>query len=340
MNAISARKIAAFFILAAGIGISIWVLGMFKGESARIMLLGAALVALPFVVLALIARFMASSWFSLVLVLIAVTGMALFSVEVYPSTRRAAQAVAMFIFMPVILCKYAGVVALLVLLTELMVRSRARWAQASHEPDPDAAAKQVSFARWVFAGSAVLFVAVAGASVTQIAHKMLRHHEVNAARNLPSQDERLRVLEKALATKDAEILGILAHQELPGDDLRRIYEASRQSRSGGSTAFYSLASNPRTPPDLLTSLATGSTASTVARNPSAPAALLERLAAHEDKYVRQQVAVNPSASQDLLTKLAEDSDDMVRRAAAHRLLNKAKNKGKAGRKNTAKGATP
>lgn len=327
MNAVSARKIAALLILAAGIGIGMWVSGMFGPSRASITLLGAAPFALPFVVLALIARFMASSWFSLVLVLIAASGAAWFSTLVYGDGHGGF----VFFLVPMFFCMGAGVVAVLVLLAEGMVRSRARWVRARHEPDAAVAAKQASSARWMFAASATLFALVLGASATSIVREMLRHHEVNAAMNLRTEEERLRVLKKALTANDAEILGILAHQELPGDDLRRIYEADRQSRHDGSTALHSLASNPRTPPDLLTALASGSTALSVAFNPSAPAAVLERLAVHEDKSVRRRVAMNPSTSQDLLIKLAEDGDEMVRQAAAHR-LNQAKNKGKTGKK--------
>jgi len=199
MNAVSARKFVAFFILAVGISIGVWASSDMRGsDGPGAMLFATVLVALPFGVLALIARFLPSSWFSLVLVLIAVSGAAWFSIYVYPSSRGDAQGALVFVFVPMLLCMGAGVVAVPVLLAEAMVRARARLARARLEPDAAVAAKQVSSSRWMFAVSAVLFAVVAGTIVTLIARQVLRHHEVNTAENLTSQEERLRVLEKAL----------------------------------------------------------------------------------------------------------------------------------------------
>lgn len=334
MKPSSAKKIVSFAILAAGFCIGAWAASLTGAGAA--MLLATVLVALPFVMLALIARFMASCWFSLALVLLAAAGAAWFSIETYPDSRNDAQGALIFVFLPILSCSGAGIVAVLVVLSEIIARARFRLASARTEADATKTARQVSVARWSIAGSALLFVVIAGVCLHKITQEVLRHHEVNAARNLRSQEDRLRTLEVALSAKDHEILGILAHQDLPSEELRRIHEFILQNRNAGSTVSHNLASNPKTPPDLLTTFAASGQQleRSVAQNPSAPAAVLEKLAAHEDKYVRQAVAQNPSSPESLLAVLAKDGDDMVRGAAAH-FLKKLKNQGKAGKKKAA-----
>jgi len=295
-----------------------------------VMLLTTSLVALPFVVLALITRIMASYWLSYALVLLAAAGAVWISREGYPASRGDAQGALVFVFLPIYLCMGAGVVAVLVLLSESMARARVRLALAKKQGNQPKTVRE----RWIMAVSAALFVLAAGACALAITRWAVRHHEVNAALNLTSQEARQETLERALAAKDYEILGILAHQDLPGKDLRRIHDACRQNRNAGSSAFDGLASNPGTPPELLVSLAGQGTyqARGVARNPSTPFATLEQLATHEDKWVRRAVAQNPSAPLSLLAVLAEDGEEMVKDTAKH-FLNKSK--GKAGKKKAA-----
>jgi len=57
----------------------------------------------------------------------------------------------------------------------------------------------------------------------------------------------------------------------------------------------------------------------VARNPSAPADALERLARHDDKIVRYEVAMNPGTSTTILGRLAKDEHETVRCYVAENL---------------------
>jgi hypothetical protein len=78
------------------------------------------------------------------------------------------------------------------------------------------------------------------------------------------------------------------------------------------------AASPKTPPARLAALAArgGELARLVAKNPAAPAALSEELAASEDPGLRQAVAENPAAPPELLARLSGDRYPAIARAVA------------------------
>ncbi len=76
-----------------------------------------------------------------------------------------------------------------------------------------------------------------------------------------------------------------------------------------------VASNNKTPPDILTSLHKKGGQITeweLARNPNSPPELLRELAVKGDSVVRQDLAGNPGLPNDIIKKFSQDKDEFVR----------------------------
>ena len=96
-----------------------------------------------------------------------------------------------------------------------------------------------------------------------------------------------------------------------------IWEVVRDPSQSGGNPFIrpAVASNPSTPPDILTRFANDEDSSVryrVARNPSTPPEALTHLANDEDEEVRQMIAKNLLTPPEALTHLANDESRNVR----------------------------
>jgi hypothetical protein len=106
-------------------------------------------------------------------------------------------------------------------------------------------------------------------------------------------------------------LQALARDTTSTDELRGLYDRARPPHD--TAVLRELAGNTRTPADVLAALASDDDEDVryiVARNPSTPPSVLERL--YAEPHTRTSLAVNPSVPLSILTKLAGDPDSVVR----------------------------
>jgi hypothetical protein len=106
-------------------------------------------------------------------------------------------------------------------------------------------------------------------------------------------------------------LQALARDTTSPDELLRLYDRARPPHD--TAVLRALARNTRAPADMLAALASDDDEDVrygVARNPSTPPSVLERL--YAEPQTRTSLAVNPSVPLTILTKLAGDPDSVVR----------------------------
>jgi hypothetical protein len=181
---------------------------------------------------------------------------------------------------------------------------------------------------WV--GVALLILLV---SAFIVQNRIARHNLLAAAQSTPPEPT---LIGPALETHDLPVLARLARN--PGTsvaDLVRIYNACHEqmtmAHSRAYIVFYSLASNPKTPPDILRFLSRSQESSTRVRvglNPSTPVDVLTQLAGDKEASVRTWVTHNPSLPTDNLRTLVNDNDRIVRDYAQSSLRSREKQSAK------------
>ena len=155
--------------------------------------------------------------------------------------------------------------------------------------------KNISIA---FLAVAIVILALTGNAVQ---NKIVRDRLLDTATSGADVDSLEKILADATSSGDFEILAKLAkNRNTPVDDLVRIYDFCKPSINEFNppeyVVFFSLAQNPRTPPDILVTLA-----------------------ACRQSTIRYAVAINPSTPTEILCRLAEDPDKLVRTYAEPRL---------------------
>lgn len=148
-------------------------------------------------------------------------------------------------------------------------------------------------------------------------NRMARHRLLAAVESVPPAAQHV---DHALASHDVQVLARLARNRGTSvGDLVRIYESCKGQVTAAHPrdylVFFSLARNPKTPPEILRSLSQCKETSVrlqVGLNPSAPVEVLTQLAGDREAMVRTWVTANPSLPTDLLRKLMNDNDRIVR----------------------------
>jgi hypothetical protein len=185
-------------------------------------------------------------------------------------------------------------------------------------------AAKITSIPWV--GAAVLLLLL---SAFTVQNRIARHNLLTAARSIPRGTQ---LIDHALGTRDVELLARLARN--PGTsvaDLVRIYAACQDQVTlaypRDYVVFFSLASNPKTPPEILRSLYRCQQTSTrvqVGLNRSTPVEVLAQLAGDRQAMVRTWVTANPNLPTDNLRTLVNDNDRLVREYAQSNLRHREK----------------
>jgi len=166
--------------------------------------------------------------------------------------------------------------------------------------------------------SSILFLALLG---WMVQNNMARSRLLDAAASETTNPATLqRLLSTAIDSDDLELQAELASNPgTPIPDLTRLYNTCKGTLldplSPDYRLFHALAWNPRTPSEILTTLANSpfdSVHFALASNPSTPVEVLKELMDTEDSLIRFSLSENPSFPDDLRPQLNINASEEVK----------------------------